>query len=194
VPNNTQFFLDWAKERVSEMDATLASLESKIGELRVESRAAANEFIASLRAQCDAFRTSVEKQTQLGDAGWTRTKARLENDWASFEGRVSQYVEDIGKQVGQQQATFELLVAAQLKIWRETAEKIHVAAGQFTADRQRDIEATVERMKADATAAEEKLRKLARVGTEPWSALNTALAENRAAFDRASQTAWNAFK
>jgi hypothetical protein len=194
VPNNTQFFLDWAKERASEMDATLASLESKIGEIRAESRAAANEFIANLRAQCDTFRASVEKQTQIGSVGWVQTKARLEKDWASFESQASQYVENIGKQVGQQQATFELLVAAQLKIWRETAEKIHVAAGQFTADRQRDIGATVERMKADAAAAEEKLQKLARAGTEPWSALNAALAENRAAFDRATQTAWNAFK
>ena len=156
APNNTQFFLNWAKERVSEMDAPLASLESKIGELRAESRAAANEFIANLRTQRDAFRVSVEKQTQMGDIGWVRTKARLENDWASFESRVTQYVENIGRQVGQQQATFELLVAAQLKVWRETAEEIHIAAGQFTADRQRDIDATVERMKEDATAAEEK--------------------------------------
>jgi len=194
APNTMQFFLNWAKERVSEMDATLASLESKIDELRADSRAAADEFIANLRTQRDAFRASVEKQTQMGGDGWMRTKARLENDWASFEKRVSQYVENIGKQVGQQQATFELLVAAQLKVWRETAEEIHIAAGQFSADRQRDIDVTVERMKADATAAEEKLQKLARAGTEPWSALNTALAENRAAFDRASQMAWNAFK
>ena len=192
--NSMQFFVDWAEERMSEMDATLASLEGKAGELRAESRAAATQFIANLRAQRDAFRASVEKQTQISEVAWTRTKARLENDWATFEDRVSEYVENIGKQVEQQQATFEQMVAAQLKAWRDTAEKIQGAAGQFTTERQRDIDVTVRQMKADAAAAEEKLRKLARTGTEPWSALNAALAETRAAFDRATETAWGAFK
>lgn len=194
APNSTQFFLDWARERIGEMDATLASLESKTGELRAESRAAANQFIASLRAQRDAFRASIEKQTQVSDAAWARTKVRLENNWTVFENQVSRYVEDIGKEVEQQQATFELLAAAQLKAWREAAEKLRVAAGQVTVERRHDIGATVQQMKADAAAAEEKLGKLARAGTEPWSALNAALAETRAAFDRASQAAWSAFK
>ncbi len=191
--NSTQFFLDWSRERIGEMDATLASLESKTGELRAESRAAADQFIANLRAQRDAFRASVEKQRQVSDAAWARTKVRLENDWTVFENQLSRYVEDIGKEVEQQQTTFDLLVAAQLKAWREAAEKLHDAAGQFTVERQHDIDATVQRMKADAAAAEEKLRKLGR-GAESWSALNAALAETRAAFDRASQAAWSAFK
>jgi hypothetical protein len=49
-------------------------------------------------------------------------------------------------------------------------------------------------MRAEAAAAEEKLQKLAKAGAEPWSALNTALAETRAAFDRANQIAQSAFK
>ena len=49
-------------------------------------------------------------------------------------------------------------------------------------------------MKADATVAEEKLQKLARAGTESWSALTAALAETRATFDRAHQAAREAFK
>ena len=48
-------------------------------------------------------------------------------------------------------------------------------------------------MKDDADAAQAKLDKLSRAGTESWSALNTALGETRAAFDRANQTAQDAF-
>jgi hypothetical protein len=33
-----------------------------------------------------------------------------------------------------------------------------------------------------------------RAGTESWAALTSALAESRAAFDRANQVAWDAFK
>jgi hypothetical protein len=49
-------------------------------------------------------------------------------------------------------------------------------------------------MKADAVTAEKKLQDLARAGTESWSALNSALAETRATFDRANQAAREAFK
>jgi hypothetical protein len=49
-------------------------------------------------------------------------------------------------------------------------------------------------MKADAAASDEKLQKLARAGTESWSALSAALAETRGVFDRANQAAREAFK
>jgi len=49
-------------------------------------------------------------------------------------------------------------------------------------------------MKADASQAEANLQKLTRAGTESWTALNGALSESRAAFDRANQSAWDAFK
>jgi hypothetical protein len=49
-------------------------------------------------------------------------------------------------------------------------------------------------MKADASKAEANLQELKRAGTESWVALNGALAESRAAFDRANQSAWDALK
>jgi hypothetical protein len=49
-------------------------------------------------------------------------------------------------------------------------------------------------MKVDAAAAEERLQKLNRAGTESWSALMGALTETRALFDRANQSVRDAFK
>jgi hypothetical protein len=49
-------------------------------------------------------------------------------------------------------------------------------------------------MKVDASQAEANLQKLRRAGEESWGALGGALAESRAAFDRANQAAWEAFK
>jgi hypothetical protein len=57
-----------------------------------------------------------------------------------------------------------------------------------------DIDAALRRMKADASEAEANLQKLTHAGTESWAALTGALAESRAAFDRANQSAWDAFK
>jgi hypothetical protein len=49
-------------------------------------------------------------------------------------------------------------------------------------------------MKADVRTTEANFQKLTKAGTESWATLNAALTESRAAFDRANQTAWDAFK
>lgn len=118
----------------------------------------------------------------------------METQWKAFETELEKYLEAFGPDIKQQQAVFQSQMAAQMNAWRETADKIHAAAGEFAADRQNDIDGIVSRMKADATSAEEKLQQLARAGTESWSGLNAALTETRAVFDRANQAAREAFK
>jgi hypothetical protein len=192
--SSIHFYLNWAKERIDEMDAILASLEGKASDVQSASRVKANQLISDLRRKRDAFRDTAAKQAEAGDAAWARTKTQLEAEWAGFENEVGNYIENFGRQAEQQQATFQLLIAAQMKSWREMADKVRDATQEFAPERRSELGATVTRMKADAAAAEEKLQKLAQAGTAPWSTLNTALTETRAAFDRANHFARDAFK
>jgi hypothetical protein len=192
--SSVHFFLNWTKERIDEMDATLASIESKVAEMRAESRAKADQFIGDLREKRTDFASTVRKQAQEGEAAWETTKARLETQWKSFETEIKRYFETSGRDISQQEAVFQSQVTAQMNAWRETADKIHEAASDFASERRKDIDATVSRMRAEAAAAQDKLQKLAGAGTESWSALSDALAETRAVFDRANQTAREAFK
>lgn len=105
------------------------------------------------------------------------------------EAEVKKYVESFGNQIEQQQAIFKLQSAAQLKAWREAANKLNSSAKEFAAERRGEIDVAVKRMNTDATAAEEKLQKLNQAGAQSWSALMAALTETRAAFDRANQAA-----
>jgi hypothetical protein len=43
------FYLSWAKERMDEMDATLASLEGKISEVHADARAKANQALSDMK-------------------------------------------------------------------------------------------------------------------------------------------------
>jgi hypothetical protein len=192
--SSIHFYLNWAKERIDEMDATLASLECKVGEVHADARVKANQVLADLRKKRDDFRSTVKKQADANEAAWIKTKAQLETEWSAFETEVKKYVDDFGKKMEQQQATFKLQAAAQLKAWHEAADKLRTAGKEFAAERRGEIEATVKRMEADAAVAEEKLQKLNQAGTQSWSALMGALAETRAAFDRANQAAQEAFK
>jgi hypothetical protein len=188
------FYLNWAKERIDEMDATLASMEANVAHVQADARAKANQALADMREKRDDFRDTLKKQADANEATWIKEKARLQSEWNTFQTNVRKYVESAGKQIEQQQETFKRQAAAQVKAWREAAENLHTAAKEFAGERRGEIEATVKHMEADATAAEEKLRKVNEAGKQSWSALTTALAETRAAFDRANQAAQEAFK
>jgi hypothetical protein len=192
--SNIHFFVNWAKGRLDEMDATLTSLEGKVGGVQADARDNANKILADLRKKRDDFRDTVKKQSEANEAAWISAKTNLESEWNGFEAEVKKYVESFDKQIEQQQATFKLQSAAQLKAWRQAAEKLGSSAKEFAAERRGEIDAVVKRMNTDATAAEEKLQKLSQAGGQSWSALMAALTETRAAFDRANQAARDAFK
>lgn len=187
-------YLNWSKERIDEMDATLASLEGKVSEVKADARAKADQVLADLQKKRDDFRDIVKQQSKAGESAWISVKTQLESDWNAFETEVKKYVESFGKQIEQQQAIFALQSAAQLKAWHEAADRLAGAAKDFAAERRNEIDTVVQRMKSDATAAEEKFQKLTQAGNQSWSALTAALTETRAAFDRADQAAWDAFK
>jgi hypothetical protein len=90
------FYLNWAKERIDEMDATLASLEAKASQVQADSHVKANQLIADLQKRRDEFQAAVKKQTEAGEAAWQRTKAQLESNWGDFEAQVKTYIDTVG--------------------------------------------------------------------------------------------------
>ena len=125
--SSAHFFLNWAKERIDEMDATLASLESKAAQMQAETRVKADQFIAEMKKKRDEFESTVKKQAEAGEAAWDSAKARLETEWKGFEAETKKYLETFGKGIEQQQAVFQSQVTAQLNAWRETADKLNAA-------------------------------------------------------------------
>ena len=187
-------YLNWAKERLDEMDAMLTSLEDKVGGMQADLRDTATRTLADLRKQRDDFRDTVKKHAEASEAAGVNTKTTLELEWSAFEAEVAKYVEGFGNKLEQQQATFKLQSAAQLNAWREVASKLGSEAQTFASERRGEIDTVLKRMSAEAVAAEEQLKKLNQAGVQSWSVLTSALTETRAAFDRANQAAREAFK
>ncbi|GGI31060.1 hypothetical protein [Bradyrhizobium guangdongense] len=192
--SSVHFYLNWAKERIDEMDAALASFEVKAGEAKAESKVKAEQIIADLKKRRDEFQVQLKAQAEAGEAAWARGRTELEKQWDGFEAQMKTYFESAGKQFEQQQATFKDIAAAQGKAWREAADKFREAAGRVAAAHAGDLEAALKQMKSDASQAEAQLQKLKQAGSESWSVLSAALAESRKAFDQANQAAWNALK
>jgi hypothetical protein len=192
--SSMHFYLNWAKERIEEMDAALGSLEVKVKQAKAESQVKADQLLIDLEKRRDQFQAVLKAHAEAGEAAWARAKVDLERQWNEFEAQVKTYFESFGKQLEQQQATFKNIAAVQAKAWREAADKFHDAAAKVADARRADVEAAVKKMKSDASEAEARLQKLKQAGNETWSVLSAALAESRKAFDQANQAAWNAFK
>ena len=193
--SNIHFYVNWAKERLDEMEAVLTSLESKVGEVQAEARDKAKKALADLGKTRDSFRDTVNKRAQANETAWISAKAKLEPEWNAFEAEVGKYVDTFSEQIEQQRATFRLQSAAQLKAWRAAADKLAGDTKQFTTERQAEFDAAVKHMRAEAAAAEVKLQKqMEQMGTQSRSAWMGVLTETRTAFDRANQAVREAFK
>jgi hypothetical protein len=187
-------YLSWTKQRIDEMDATLASLEAKGSQLKAESKVKADQMIADLKKRRDEFQATIKAQLEAAEVTVRANKERLEAQWPGFEAQVKTYFETVGKQVEQQQAAFQDIAATQVEAWQNAADEFRHSAAKVAAAKRNDLDAALEQMKAGAAQAEAQFQKLKQAGGESWTALSAALAESRKAFDRANQQAWDAFK
>lgn len=187
-------YLNWTKARIDEMDATLASLETNAGQMQADAKTKSERLIAELKKTRDEFQVKAQSQAKASEAAMQASKAQLEQQWHGFEAKVKSYFESAGKQLEQQQATFQHAAAAQVKAWRAAADKFLEEATKIAAARRTDVDAAVKQMKADAAEAEARFYKIKQAGAESWSALSAALAESRKAFDRSNRTTGEAVK
>ena len=184
-------YLNWTKQRIDEMDAVLASLEAKASEVKADSKVKADQLIADLKKRRDEFQAKAKTQAQAGEAALQAAQTQLEAQWHGFETQVKTYFDTVSEQIEQHQATFRDVAAAQIKTWREAADRFHEEATKVAASKRADIDAAVKQMKAHAADTEARLQQ---AGKESWVALSAALAELRKAFDRANQQAGDALK
>ena len=68
--SSIHFYINWAKDRLDEMDATLTSLEGKVGEVQADARVKADQTLADLRKKRDDFRDTIMKQSEANEAAW----------------------------------------------------------------------------------------------------------------------------
>ena len=76
--------LNWTKERIDEMDAALASLETKGSQVKADSMAKADQLITELKKRRAEFESKVKAQAQAGEAALEVSKAQLESQWHGF--------------------------------------------------------------------------------------------------------------
>ena len=187
-------FSNWMKARLDEMDATFTAIEKNAATLHADAKRQAEQAIAQMHTQREAFQDAIRKQQHDNEAALAKTKAALEANWSSFETAAQDYVKQAQLSAQQQAATFKARAEAQRKAWDETLSVLRNKAKTAADERKRDLDAALTHLQSQADAAKAKLEASQKAGTESWAAFKTALHESRVAFDKASQKALEAFK
>lgn len=187
-------YLNWTKQRLDEMDATLAAVEEKAGQFKADSKVTADQLIAEMKKRRDEFQATVKTQLEAAEVTMRANIAQLQSQWPGFEAQVKTYFETVGKHAEQQQAAFRDIAAAQINTWKAAADELQDSAMRLASTKRADLDATLNQMKAGAAEAEAHFQKLKQAGSESWAAMSAALTESRKAFDRANQQAWDALK
>jgi hypothetical protein len=86
-------YLNWAKERIDEMDAALASFEAKASQTKADLRPRVDQLIVDLKKRRDEFQASLQTVAEASEATWARTRADMEAQWNDFEAQVKTYFE-----------------------------------------------------------------------------------------------------
>lgn len=187
-------YIEWAKSRLDEMDATLSTLQGKVEELGEDAQVKAKEALTDMEAQRDAFKAFLDKNLESAESVWDAQSAKLKEDWKAFEDEVETYVKSTKNNAEQYEAAFKARADAQVKAWQEMMNNAFAAAAKFPEERKAEFDDAVTKMKSEADAAENRLAAMKKAGQESWSALDAALSESRKAFDKASEDMQKAFK
>ena len=180
--------IEWARERLLEIDATLATLEEDAGRLRDDASKRADDAIAKLRATRDAYGAKFDAVLADGrqqtEATVAEARAALEAQWSEFERELEGYFTSINSEIALRKQVFQARAKAEEAYWRQAIADLQASAASAVAERRAGLEARIAALQAVTDGARARLVRLQLAGGETWSALRDGLAEARSVFDK----------
>lgn len=187
--SNVDVFVDWAKACLDEMAASANVLESRLDSLDVGVRAQAEQAIAHLKQWIAEGQAEIKEVQAKGAASLAEAKAQMDAMWSKFQSESSQWAE----MTKEQQATFQARAQAQAGAWQNAVNGYVQRAAEFHAQNQKQAEAHVQQLTAEAQKAQADLKAkadgLTKAGQASWTAMSQALDESRKAFSKAIESA-----
>jgi hypothetical protein len=87
---------DWAETELNAMNAKIATLESKLGQLHGDARTRAESALSEMRTKRDAFQETLKKDGTSAQADLSQAKAALDTHLSAFEASAKQALSHTG--------------------------------------------------------------------------------------------------
>tara|TARA_R110001592_G_scaffold12718_1_gene60099 strand:- start:326 stop:925 length:600 start_codon:yes stop_codon:yes gene_type:complete len=187
-------FIERAKNRLDEIDASVAHFEARAQDVQAEARAKADEAITKMKANRDAYQAWVAENQEIGELVTAEAREDLEAEWAAFEDNVMAYFDAAAGMYEQDRAYFQVRIEALKDAWEKTMERVKKTAKTLQASSKAEVDAAVAKLEKNEDIAIAKLKDLNKAGNASWAAVRDALSASRAAFDKALEETQSAFK
>jgi hypothetical protein len=178
-------FVEWAKACLDEMAASAKVLEARLDSLDVNVRAQAEQAIAHVKQWILEGQAEINDVKAKGAASIAEAKAQMERTWSKFQSESNKWAE----LTKDQQATFQARAQAQAEAWQNVVNSYMQRATELHARNQKQAEAHVQQLTAQAQRAQADLKakadNLGKAGQASWAAMSQALDESRNAFSKA---------
>ncbi|HUW73382.1 MAG TPA: hypothetical protein VMW05_05015 [Methyloceanibacter sp.] len=190
---NVDVFVEWAKACLDEMAASAKVLDSRLDSLDVNVRAQAEQAIAHVKQWIAEGQAEIKDVQAKGAGSIAEARAQMDATWSKFQSESSRWAELIKDQ----QATFQARAQAQAEAWQNVVNSYMQRATELHARNQKQAEAHVQQLTAQAQKAQADLKakadNLGKAGQASWDAMSQALDESRNAFSKAIEVAAKRF-
>ncbi|HUU25070.1 MAG TPA: hypothetical protein VMW68_05840 [Methyloceanibacter sp.] len=193
IQSSVGVFVEWAKARLDEMAASAKVLDSRLDSLDVNVRAQAEQTIAHVKQWIAEGQADIKDVQAKGAGSIAEARAQMDATWSKFQSESSRWAE----LTKDQQATFQARAQAQAEAWQNVVNSYMQRATELHARNQKQAEAHVQQLTAEAQKAQADLKakadNLGKAGQASWAAMSQALDESRNAFSKAIEVAAKRF-
>lgn len=187
-------YIERAKNRLDEIDASVAHFEARAQDVQSEARDKAHAALARMKSNRDAYQAWIAENQEIGERITAQARKDLEVEWAAFEDNIMAYFDAAAGMYEQDKAYFHVRIEALKDAWEKTMDRVRAATKSFQANSQAEVDAAIEKLEKNADVANAKLKELNKAGNASWAAVRDALSTSRSAFDKALDEAQAAFK
>lgn len=180
-------YLEWSKQKLGEIEVTLASLDGSVEALKHDARTEADRAIARIRtardvfkAKVDAVRSDLAATKAIADDAY----AAIDAEWTEVESAFQDFLAAAAGQTTVVKKALTDRAKAQRLSWQSSLQAIQATASAAIDHALGEADAAIRRLAAETEKAEAKLGKVSAVGDESWKAIKGGLDEVISVYDR----------
>ncbi|QDC36561.1 hypothetical protein FIL70_04170 [Sphingobium fuliginis ATCC 27551] len=160
--------IKWSREKLAEMDGTIAVLEQDASNARAEARPKAQAALDSLRQTRDAYRADMQhaagQAETWSDSQVASAQRSLDTRWRAFETQRDTYLSATQADI----ATRRAVLDARVQAWEQSIEALRRDAARLNASARGDIDTRIAALQSQIDEAKATNARLQDASTKSW--------------------------
>lgn len=180
-------YLTWAKQKIDEIDATLAALDDSADALKKDAREQADRAIARVRVGRDALEAKVD--ALKSDAAAAKAVAddaylAIERELAEIESAFRDFLAAAEGQANLVEETLTARIEAQRLSWQTSLRAAQASVSATIDQALAESDSALRRLATETKKAEATLGRASAAGDESWKAIKSGVEEVVSAYGR----------